>query len=200
MENANVHLSAAEQELVQDANVILTKNAVVEKVKALLAGVSNQAVAVFGAESRFAFNRPLLPPRLTRGENYLGLPWVAMDYPRIFEKDGISSVRSIFWWGHHFSCTWHCSGIYKEWVQDAVLRNIQYLAKGQWLVYTGSDEWAHELSGAHHKVADKTEHDFEQLLKQPHFFKLCKYLPLSQWKDTAAFYDTCFEELIKLPF
>jgi hypothetical protein len=195
MENANVHLSAEEQELVQNANVILTKNAVVEKVKSLLVSVSERALACFGEQK----NWPKSPsPRITRGENYLGLPWVAMDYPRCFEKQGVFAVRNIFWWGHYFTCTWHCSGIYKQQMLDVVLKNFSTIASCNWLVYTGSNEWAHEYSNAHRQIASLTETAFEQALKQYDFFKICKYLPLSQWKEAVAFYDTCFEELINI--
>ena len=199
MENANVHLSAEEQELVQNANVILTKNAVIEKVKTLLVKVSERLQQCFNENHPLNFGRPLLPPRVTRGEQYRGLPWVAVDYPRIFKQQGISAIRHIFWWGHHFSCTWHCSGIYHEQALPAVVQHFEQLAAQRWLVFTGADEWTHELTNAHREVAQMSKQEFERVLKQHNFFKLCKYLPLSQWNETVAFYDTCFEEIINIP-
>lgn len=198
MENANVRLSAEEHKLVQDANILLTKNAVIEKVKALLAAVSERSRQYFTSETPLAFNRPLTAPRITRGENYLGLPWVAMDYPRIFKQQGVSAIRCIFWWGHHFSCTWHCSGVFKQEVEEKVLERFEHIAKNNWLVYSGDNEWAHELSAAHRETMNMTQSEFEQILKQRDFFKLCKYLPLTRFNDTTAFYDTCFEEILNM--
>jgi hypothetical protein len=195
MENAKVHLSAEEQELVQDANVILTKNVVIEKAKCLLVNVSERAQSCFNGHDHLP---QILPPRITRGENYKGLPWVAMDYPRCFEKQGVFAVRNIFWWGHAFTCTWHCSGIYKQQVLDVLLKRHTAIARYNWLLYTGNDEWAHEQGDNHREVASITGTEFEQALKQHDFFKLCKYLPLSRWNEAVAFYDTCFEELIDI--
>lgn len=196
MENANVHLSEEEHRLVQDANVILTKNAVIGKVKALLEAVSGKSLYYFHSGTPFAFGCSLSAPRITRGENYLGLPWVTMDYPRIFEKEAISAIRCIFWWGHHFSCTWHCSGRFKKEMEERLLNGFDRVAAGNWLLYSGDNEWAHELTPAHRNTAQMAQSEFEQILKQRDFFKLCKYLPLERFNDTTAFYDTCFEEML----
>lgn len=180
----------------QDANVILTKNAVIEKVKCLLAGVSERSRKYFTAGHPLAFGRPLSMPRITRGENYLGLPWVTMDHPRMFGQQGVSAVRCIFWWGHHFSCTWHCSGVFKKEMEERVLQRFNRIAQTNWLVYSGSNEWAHELSDAHLESGSITQSDFERILKQRDFFKLCKFLPLERFSEAGAFYDTCFEEIL----
>lgn len=199
MENANVRLSPEEQELVLNANVILTKNVVIEKVKALLAGVSVQAQQRLETNGPFLFGGPLPPPRISRGENYNGLPWVAMDYPRVFQQQGVSAIRHIFLWGHHFSFTWHCSGIYKDAVQHTLQQNHAYFSAKKWLLYTGKEEWAHELGREHLETGSLTQTAFTEALQQQHFFKLCKYLPLSRWNETSAFYTNCLEEMINIP-
>jgi len=55
-----------------------------------------------------------VPPRISKGENYKGLPWVVLDYPRCFGRDDVLAVRTLFWWGHYFSVTLHLKGSYKE--------------------------------------------------------------------------------------
>lgn len=199
MENANVRLSPEELELVQDANVILTKNAVMEKAKLLLAGVSGQAQQQLAHAGPLLFGSPQTPPRISRGENYLGLPWVAMDYPRVFEQQGVSAIRHIFLWGKHFCCAWHCSGVYKEKAVQAVLAGHAYFSEKNWLLYTGSDEWAHEWNQHHVHTGSLTPTEFAAILNRQHFFKLCKYLPLSRWNETTDFYTNCLEELINIP-
>src|SRR5688572_27384845 len=50
--------------------------------------------------------------KISRGENYRGLPYLILDYPRLFSKEGVFAFRTLFWWGHPFSFTIHISGIY----------------------------------------------------------------------------------------
>ena len=41
-------------------------------------------------------------PKISRGEQYLGLPYVMLDYPRIFSKENVFAIRTFFWWGNYF--------------------------------------------------------------------------------------------------
>jgi len=52
-------------------------------------------------------------PKISRGENYLGLPYLVLDYPRLFRPDAVLAIRTFFWWGHFFSSTLQLSGGYK---------------------------------------------------------------------------------------
>ena len=49
-------------------------------------------------------------PKIAKGENYLQLPYVLLDYPRCFDKENIFAIRTMFWWGNFFSITLHLSG------------------------------------------------------------------------------------------
>ena len=48
--------------------------------------------------------------KIFRGENYLGLPYLVLDYPKHFSKDSIHAFRTMFWWGNFFSFTMHLQG------------------------------------------------------------------------------------------
>ena len=91
---AKVQLSAEEMRLVRDAAWILTKNSVMGKV-----------VAMFGELSG-----GWKEPKISKGENYKGLPWVMLDYPRVFGKEDVYAIRTFFLWGHAFSITLHLKG------------------------------------------------------------------------------------------
>ena len=41
-------------------------------------------------------------PRISRGEQYQRLPWVMLDYPRIFGKEDIFAIRTFFLVGKLF--------------------------------------------------------------------------------------------------
>ncbi len=48
--------------------------------------------------------------KISKGENYQEQPWVMLDFPRLFSKESVFAFRTMFWWGHYFSFTFHLSG------------------------------------------------------------------------------------------
>src|SRR4051812_17613378 len=112
MRHAKIQLSPAEQHLITNAEVLLTKNRVITKIKGLLEDVQDQMLqraVTFSNAHIFQTG-----PKISRGENYLGLPYLVLDYPRVFQQHDIFAIRSFFWWGHFFSSTLHVSGHYQE--------------------------------------------------------------------------------------
>jgi hypothetical protein len=125
MNAAKVQLSSAEMTLVCDPAWILTKNAIMTKVVALLAALSERYVEVYAPLTGEGGLPPTQPPKISKGENYRGLPYVMLDYPRIFGKEDVFAIRTMFWWGHYFSVTLHLKGIYKEIYGPVIARHIQ---------------------------------------------------------------------------
>ena len=125
MHGTNVELSKNELELVTNSEFILTKNRIIEKVYNMFGALSetyketlNEHTALLPTEV-FASS-----PKIYKGENYLQLPYVMMDYPRIFLKDDVFAVRSFFWWGNYFSITLHLSGRYLQQFRNNILFNL----------------------------------------------------------------------------
>src|SRR4051812_10400669 len=107
----NVGLSKNELEMVTSSEFILTKNRIVEKVYRLFGLLSEdyknilQEYATALPAEVFASS-----PKIYKGENYLNLPYLMMDYPRVFLKDDTFAIRCFFWWGNYFSITLQLSG------------------------------------------------------------------------------------------
>jgi hypothetical protein len=144
-EQANVSLSAFELELVSNPEWILTKNRIMEQVMQLL-----------GAVSTHIRHHPLLhtlpqeltavPPKISKGENYLGLPYVVLDYPRLFGKEDVFAIRSFFWWGHYFTCTLHLKGTWKAYYQHRLVDACKKGLLEQAIMNRTQEEWVHELN------------------------------------------------------
>src|SRR5688572_33065082 len=109
MQGSKIRLSPAELELFSDAQVILTKNSIIQKTVALLSHV--QEVLLPQAPSFIQATSP--SPKISKGENYKGLPYVILDYPRIAKAQDLFFIRSMFWWGQLFSSTLQVSGSYR---------------------------------------------------------------------------------------
>ena len=89
MNVAKIQLSAEELSLVQNAGWLLTKNTIIEKVYALFGDIAHLSLSRFSgmrdnlnANPAILLSEVLIPsPKISRGENYGGLPWVMLDYP-----------------------------------------------------------------------------------------------------------------------
>ena len=124
--SANLILSEPELAKVQDANWIFTKHLIMEKAAAILRGQVQEINNQFNFLLQWDAFKELTAtmPKISKGENYLQLPYLILDYPAIFEKNNIFALRTFFWWGNFFSINLHISGIYKTAFQDTLLKNI----------------------------------------------------------------------------
>jgi hypothetical protein len=128
-QNAKIALSEQERHLLLNKDWILTKRSLMQKADVLL------GMALPGIQALVALHDWLPPelvganPKIHRGENYLGLPYVILDYPAFFSKSGVMALRSMFWWGHFFSVTLHLSGSYKIQFQDRLWQRAQQIQR-----------------------------------------------------------------------
>jgi hypothetical protein len=85
-------------------------------------------------------------PKISKGENYKGFPWVVLDYPRNFGKEDVFAVRTMFWWGHYFSVTLHLKGRFKRVFLGPIRERLGLLADARFHICVSEDEWRHELA------------------------------------------------------
>ena len=110
MNRAKVQLSEEELQLVQNAEWLLTKNRIISKVYEMFGSLADEYRATIVNKRGLAEDVLKPAPKIFKGENYQGLPYVMLDYPRSFGKEDTFAVRTMFWWGHYFSITLHRLG------------------------------------------------------------------------------------------
>jgi len=198
MNKTKIQLSAEEMKLVQNADWILTKNRVIEKVYELFGELAA------GMQSYIAAHANELPdiivastPKISRGEQYEGLPYVMLDYPRCFGKEETVAVRTLFWWGNYFSSTLHVKGGAKNMILNAGQKsNISVISNMR--VSDRGDEWSHNIRSINYM----SSHDW--LLKESSFenensfLKLTIQHPLQEWATASVFLNRYFEQWIEL--
>jgi len=186
MTSAKIHLSAKELELVKNADLLLTKNTIIEKVFELF-GLVGHEVRDMIAQKPIPLPQEILiqSPKISRGENYKGLPYVMLDYPRCFGKENSFAIRCFFWWGNFFSVTLHLKGIYKEKYLPELRKNIELLRKENFFIASSEDEWNHVIEPVHYfpmKAMDSL--NAGNLLADKVFLKLSSKLELEHWNDS----------------
>lgn len=196
MNPANVHLSAEEWTAAASPGYILTKNNVMAKAQSLLGHVCTQVRQAVAAGA-LQLPVPIHDPKISKGERYKELPWVMLDYPRLFAKHDIFAIRSLFWWGHGFTCCLHLSGESLQRLLPVLCGNIASLQQQQWWVYAGTDEWQHEID-AQWKPAPETDACTLQALAAKGFLKVGKTRPVSDWPLAEDFLMDCYAQLGRL--
>lgn len=178
MQGSKISLSPAELALFCDAEIILTKNSILQKTASLLSLVQHDIT-----DSHPAFASTA---KISRGENYLGLPYVVLDYPRISAGDDLLFIRNMFWWGHFFSSTLQVAGRYREACSGKLATAYETLAANQYYIGVNEDPWQHHLEPNNYKkIAALTKEEYQALLPECTHIKIAAFWPLSEW-DTAA--------------
>ncbi|MBS1607361.1 MAG: hypothetical protein JSS70_00990 [Bacteroidetes bacterium] len=185
MDGAKIRLSAKEMELVTNADWILTKNDIIEKIKSLFAALQEKmADHLKNISSQLPAEVTKLPPKISKGENYNGLPYLVLDYPRLFDKQTIFAIRTLFWWGNFFSITLHLSGNHKTLFEKGGVSVIEFLKDQDFYICINEDEWQHHFDSSNYAPAKKFSADeWKVFIREKPFIKLAKKYPIHLWDE-----------------
>lgn len=188
MDLAKIQLSEDELLLVQNAELLLTKNKIIDKVYHLFGGLAAEVDNMIKDQALPLPGETLTAsPKISRGENYLGLPWVMLDFPRQFGKEDVFAIRVMFWWGHYFSITLHLKGKYQEHYSGMLKQNLSILAEKDFHVAIGTDEWRHEHADDNYVSLLKMEDlPTAAQLSANDFCKLSARISFREWNEVGA--------------
>lgn len=184
----NLALSGEELQLVNNTEWILTKRRVMDKAIALLGNLSQQLQELVKKEAgSLAAEMVVSEPKISKGENYQGLPYAVLDYPRHFVKEDILAIRTLFWWGNFFSVTLHISGVFKQRYQQQLLNNLLEEGDGDIHLFTGTDPWQHHFGEDNYTAVVQLDREqIRNVVETGPFIKLaCRY-PLDEWEHIPA--------------
>lgn len=192
-------LSAEELQLVNNTQWILTKRVIIDKVNLLFGNLS--VVFKNHVTANDFFLQPAIvqsTPKIAKGENYLQLPYVLLDYPRCFDKENIFTIRTMFWWGNFFSITLHLSGKYKQTFETALQKNIQTLVEHDFYVCINEEEWQHHFKADNYMPVNKFTLDEINSITQRRFIKAAIKFPLEKWDTMPSLLEQSFLDLLQL--
>ncbi|MEO6547236.1 MAG: hypothetical protein ABIN94_04530 [Ferruginibacter sp.] len=199
-DKTKIELSEKELELVCNKEWILTKRNIIEKVYQLfgeLATLMREQVI----ESAAVLPQLVIQgnARISKGENYLGLPYVMLDYPRHFTKDETLAIRTMFWWGNEFSIHLHLSGRCMQYALPRLITAFSTLKNNNYWVCINEDPWQHHFEAGNYELLEnQTQGSFSLLLQGKPFIKIAKRISLVDWGDASQLLGLRFKELITL--
>jgi len=182
-------MTKSELQTIQNTEFFELKRAATEKVIAVFSSIQEQ-IKTSATFQGFSF-----PPamdtaigKISKGENYKGLPYLILDFPRLFSQEGVFAYRLMFHWGHGFYATLHLSGQYLETYGSELLQSDRFLNHNIW-VSQSEEEWVHEVKAPYYRAFDETA---ELSISQP-FVKIARRLELVDFEGLAAFGLESFE-------
>lgn len=106
-----VAFSQKEITLLTDTDFLLTRQEINAKLVTLLSEVERE-IHEHIQLTTFSFPEKafIQTGKISRGENYRGLPYFILDFPRLFSQREVFAFRTMIWWGHELSCSLHVAG------------------------------------------------------------------------------------------
>lgn len=183
-------LSAFEWEILCNPEWIYTKNKIMQRGHALFAVLAEK-------QRSYVESIPVIhelaspPPKISRGEQYKGLPYLMLDYPRIFSKDNVFAIRTMFWWGKYFSVTLHLKGSYAEMFKPAMVKlSKERLPTSDYYVQDSINEWEHDLD-----TADWTKRLIDlDYVEERELIKIAFKIELTKWEQGQ---DVLYESFMR---
>jgi hypothetical protein len=197
MFNTNVELSKNELELVTNSEFILTKNRIIEKVYKMFGLLSESYKIKLNSfvsclpEEVFMFS-----PKIYKGENYLNLPYVMMDHPRVFLKEDVFAIRSFFWWGNYFSITLQLSGKYLQAFKSKIESNLDTVNTAGYFICINENKWQHHFEETNYKPLNEIE-SLQEMFNQPFIKIACKH-SLTEWDKATIFFESNYAAMLRL--
>jgi hypothetical protein len=199
MDATKVMLSAEEAALIMNADIILTKNRILEKVKSLLKLIQDDQQDYLSDKTALPVLVRSISPKISKGENYNGLPYLVLDQPRLFLKDDMYAIRTMFWWGNYFSTTLLLSGSYKTQLQQRFINKYDTLKQEGYYICINADPWQHHFEpGNFEKIDRLSKTEWESTIRSHPFLKLSKQVPLTQWENVRENVFQIFRQYIEI--
>ena len=182
---AKIQFSSEESSLVQHADLILTKNRIIAKLCDAFGELGREMLDEWKKHD-FIAGKTWNMYKISKGENFRGLPYIVLDFPREFAKDDAMAIRTLFWWGNYFSITLQLKGKYKQLFEERLKKNIDLLSERNFLISISTDEWAHQVNEEHYEyLSGLNIHAIEKIFQSSPFVKLVRKISLEEWQNAT---------------
>ena len=195
---AKITLSDKELSLVLDPEFILTKRAIIDKVYDLFAIMTARLQTILADAGNLPNELRLSVPKISKGENYLQLPYVMLDYPRFFGKEDVFAVRTMFWWGNFFSITLIASGVFRKLIDTDEIWKDENL-KEILFVNVNPDPWQHHFGADNVRICKSlSANEWETITSGNPYLKFALKYELSRWNEMPVLLEDGYRLIERL--
>ncbi|MFM2360095.1 MAG: hypothetical protein RLY16_2088 [Bacteroidota bacterium] len=195
---AKIAFSEQELLLANNREWILTKHSIISKVEQLLANLITHQQHTFAPILNNCTNQSP-NPKISKGEKYQLLPYVILDYPRIFSTTQTLAIRCMFWWGNFYSISLQLSGDFQQNHTEHLIKNFALLQQHDFYISVHTSPWEHDFLPQHTISLNNWQiNDFTFFIQRHPFIKITKKIPLKQWDEVTIFFEQHYEILVKI--
>ncbi len=195
----SVSLSGEELTCLEDINFLILKNTVASKLQKLLKSCSTE-IKVF-LESDFPeiyTNYGHLSPKVSRGENYKGLPYFVLDYPRYFHQETTFSYRIICLWGNYFTFNLYLTG---NAIANTHFNNWDKNASNYYdcFICISNNPWTHYIESPDYiQASEISASEIKNLINKNGFIKISKKTTFKTWSQLPILARENFKSFIEI--
>lgn len=141
MQNNGINFTSYEQCIMKDTDFLLAKREITVKIT----GIFEELAKILSSEQVYEslsekLNIQFQGAKISKGENYRGLPYIVLDHPRFFDKNNIFTFRTMFWWGNSYSFTLHVQGKFLEAIKKDSFKKLKDFSKTIY-ISAGNSPW-----------------------------------------------------------
>lgn len=189
-------LTKEELRMIKDQECLRIKNSITAKVNELLSETWDSLKKIHKDEKlHFPDQNSITSGKISKGENYLGLPYQLLDYPAIFTSKNVFAFRTMFWWGNFFSVTLHLQGTSLKFYRDKIIENINLLDNQNIFIGIGETPWDYHYEPNNYEPLSKDHSIFMEKCK---FIKLSKKIELEKWQELPSFSTDYFRQILSI--
>jgi hypothetical protein len=173
-----------------------------DKIQLLLGECSRELAPVIEAHADIIPEHiRAIPPKISRGENYLGFPWMILDQPRYFKNDDVFAIRTLCWWANSFSITLQLAGPSLQRSLPGLTAAATLLAGKGYYAGINKDPWLHHFGSDNYtRLSDSTNPAaIIKTAAENGFLKIMQRITLDQYAElpsiTPAFAQTVFQAI-----
>lgn len=194
-----MELSNTELNIINDKEFLLKKIVVIKKIQKLFEILQRDLKGIVDS-SEFIFheNVDIKYGKIFKGEDYKNLPYIVLDYPKLYSKENIFTYRTMFWWGNFYSSTFHLQGeIFNE-LKSKTIKNLQTSSFSDLYICVNKTPWEYHYNDSNYILL--TSENISKIDQLP-FLKLSKKFDLNDYqilnKKAKLFLDFVLNTLLK---
>ena len=199
MQDSKINFSHDEVNLINNQDFFKQKTIITKKMVSLFNELNDDIYKIKNRKDNLPEPVKTISGKISKGENYLGLPYLVLDNPRVFSNKNIFAFRTMFWWGNYFSFTFHLSGNYLDNYKKNIYRNCETLKGKEILICIHSEQWVHHLEKENYESIDSIDRKaIKKLIEEKGFLKLSRKLDLKKWNYVSDFGTETLKEYFSL--
>ncbi|MFA0964310.1 hypothetical protein AB9P05_21065 [Roseivirga sp. BDSF3-8] len=189
-------LDKYELDILMDKQFLLTKHRVTDKAQQLLSHTRDSLIQELEPHAgSLPEGISWQNSKISRGENYGGLPYLVLDCPKAFTARDVFTFRTMIWWGNEISATLHLQGSYLRPYRSKVLEAIARGYLDSYYISVGDSPWEYHFQPDNYLPATRLGEAEKHRLHTSAFIKIATKWSLDKWLETPVRASEAWKEM-----